>query len=169
MATDDVSRVARIEYNLDGAGYVKYTAPVVVSNEGVHSLLYRAIDRGSNVETAKSLGFKIDKTAPTVTYAGAQATYSIRDTVNITCSATDPVCGGVASGVASTTCQNVSGAAYNLDPVNVFSASAIDNADNTGTGSVTFRVVVTYADLCMLGKRFITTRALGSPTTCAPS
>jgi YD repeat-containing protein len=159
-ATDDSSGVARIEDNLDGAGFVQYTAAVVVSAEGNHTLLYRAIDRGSNVESAKSLSFKIDKTKPMVTYTGAQATYSILDTVSITCSASDPLSGGVASGVASTTCQNITGPAYNLDPTNSFSASATDFAGNTGTGSVSFQVVVTYADLCTLGKRFVTNSGL---------
>jgi hypothetical protein len=169
-ATDDSSGVARIEYNLDSAGYVQYTGVVVVQAEGVHTFLYRAIDRASNVETAHSLTVKIDKTKPTITYTGQQATYSILDPVNITCNATDPISGGVASGVNGTTntCQNVSGPAYNLNPSNSYSASATDFAGNTGTGSVSFAVVVTYDDLCTLSKRFVTNAGVSlSNAMCA--
>lgn len=155
-ATDDASGVARIEYNLDNAGFVKYTAAVVVSSEGNHTVAYRAIDRSSNVETARSVSFKIDKTRPTITYSGTQPTYSILSAVNITCTAMDPVSGGVASGIASNTCQNITGPAYNLNPTNTYSASATDYAGNTGTGSLSFNVVVTYDDLCTLTKRFVT-------------
>ncbi len=63
------------------------------------------------METANSLSFKIDKTKPVINYTGGQATYSILDSVNIACGATDPVSGGVASGVdpVTNTCQNVDG------------------------------------------------------------
>lgn len=161
-ATDDRSGVAKIEYDLDGTGYVQYAAPVVVSSEGNHTVAFRATDAAGNVETPNSVSFKIDKTKPIISYTGGQATYSILDTVNIACAATDPVSGGVASGVdpATNTCQNVVGPAYNLDPNNTYSASATDFAGNTGTGSVSFRVVVTYADLCTLTKRFVTNAGL---------
>jgi hypothetical protein len=167
-ATDQNSGVARIEYNLDSAGYVQYASPVAVANEGAHTFLYRAIDRSSNVEAAKSLSFKIDTTPPTVSYTGSQGTYSILATLNISCSATDPVSGGVASGVASTTCQNIAGPAYNLDPSTTYSATATDYAGNAGTGSLTIQVVVTYDDLCTLGKRFVSNRGVAlSNSMCA--
>jgi len=151
-ASDDISGVARTEYDLDAAGWTLYSAPLVLSTDAVHTLQYRSIDRSSNVEMARSLTVKLDKTAPTVTYTGSSGTYGILDTVSITCTATDNL-----SGVASSTCQNVSGPAYNLTPgSNSFSATATDVAGNTGQGSVSFTLVVTFDDMCTLSKRFVT-------------
>lgn len=63
-ATDDISGVARTECNVDGTGSVAVTAPVNVTTEGVHGLDYFSIDRSQNIETAKHLDVRIDKTAP---------------------------------------------------------------------------------------------------------
>ncbi len=99
-ATDDRSGVAKIEYNLDSGGYALYTAPVVVASEGNHAVAYRATDVADNVESpVNSLSFRTDKTKPVITYTGQKTTYSILDTVNVTCGASDPISGGVASGV----------------------------------------------------------------------
>jgi hypothetical protein len=59
-----VSGLARVEYDLDGAGYVPYTAPFVVAGEGSHTLRYRAVDEAGNVETAHEAFVNIDLTAP---------------------------------------------------------------------------------------------------------
>jgi len=60
------------------------------------------------------------------------------------------------SGVASTTCHNVSGSAYTFKlGNNSFSASAIDKADNVGNGSASFSVGVTCDSLCRLTKQFV--------------
>ena len=45
-----------------------------------------------------------DATAPVVTYTGNRGTYGLLDTIAITCSASDAT-----SGLASTTCANISG------------------------------------------------------------
>jgi YD repeat-containing protein len=163
-ATDDASGVARIEFNLDGVGWMHYTTPVVISTEGVHTFQYRSIDRSSNVETPNSLIIRIDKTPPTVTYTGNLGTYNILGTVNITCTALDNL-----SGVASTTCQNIMGPAYNYNPgSNTFSAAATDNAGNIGFGSTSFTLVVTFDDMCTLSERFVTNQGVAmSNDMCA--
>ena len=51
-SADSGSRVARIEYSLDGGPFVGYTAPVTVPGEGAAVLRYRAVDRAGNVEDA---------------------------------------------------------------------------------------------------------------------
>lgn len=63
-ATDDLSGVARTESNLDNAGWVAYTAPIVISTEAIHTLQYRSVDRAQNVETPHTLTVRIDKTPP---------------------------------------------------------------------------------------------------------
>jgi len=55
------------EYNLDGAGWVEYTAPVVVTADGEHELQYRASTSAGGSVPAQSVSFKIDATAPVVT------------------------------------------------------------------------------------------------------
>ncbi len=105
-ATDSWPGVASTEYNLDSGGWTTYTIPIVVSTEGTHILLYRSTDKAGNVETAKELDIKLDKTAPVTTAAvspPANANGWNNSDVTVTLSATDT--GG--SGVASTE--------YNLD------------------------------------------------------
>lgn len=150
--TDDISGTARTEYTLDDGAWTEYTAPIALSTDAIHTVKYRSIDRASNVEDAKSLTVKLDKTAPTVTYTGGAPTYGILDTVSITCTTADNL-----SGVASTTCKDVTGPAYDFAPgTNEFSATATDAAGNTGQGSVSFTLKVTYDDMCTLTKQWVT-------------
>ncbi|WP_165960874.1 aegerolysin family protein [Actinocrispum wychmicini] len=66
-ATDDISRVARTEYTVDGSGWVGYTGPVPVTGEGVHTVQYRSVDHAQNVEQPRTLTVKIDKHPPVTT------------------------------------------------------------------------------------------------------
>lgn len=94
----------------------------------------------------------IDTVAPVVTYTGNAGVYSLLDTVNIHCVASD-----TGSGIASTTCTDITGPAYNFAiGVNSFSATATDNAGNSGAGSTSFTVGVTFADLEALVSQFST-------------
>src|SRR6185369_16459337 len=66
-ATDNVSCVDWIEFNLDGASWQGYDGSVVIASEGIHNLQFRAIDIAGNVEAAQSQQIKIDKTPPELT------------------------------------------------------------------------------------------------------
>lgn len=84
-----------------------------------------------------------DVTPPVVTYSGNAGTYTVDQTVAITCAAADPTPG---SGLASTTCANASGPAYGFNiGANTLSATATDVAGNVGSGTTTFYVQVTSA------------------------
>jgi hypothetical protein len=73
-ATDDASGVASTEYTLTVVqsvygqqstdGFVPYSLPLVLS-EGIYQVQYRSTDRAGNVEAAKTVTVKSDKTAPT--------------------------------------------------------------------------------------------------------
>src|SRR5262249_31029581 len=63
-ATDDISGVARTEADLDGAGSTAVTGPIPITTEGIHTLRFHSIDRSQNVETAKQITVRIDKTPP---------------------------------------------------------------------------------------------------------
>ncbi|GIG49904.1 hypothetical protein Dsi01nite_079450 [Dactylosporangium siamense] len=86
-ATDAQSGVASISYRLDGGEWTAYTAPVVVSAPGVHSVSYRATDRAGNVSSAQSAAF-------TVTDPGTDACPNSDDRPTV-------VIGGVDSGVSN--------------------------------------------------------------------
>jgi hypothetical protein len=73
-ASDAGSGVASVEYQVDDTGFEPYTAPVVVTAIGDHSVQFRATDNAGNVSVVGSVGFSVvepdeeeDTTAPTVT------------------------------------------------------------------------------------------------------
>ena len=63
-ATDALSGVLSTEFNLDGAGFVPYTAALSISGDGMHGLAFRSTDKAGNVEATKSVAVKIDQSAP---------------------------------------------------------------------------------------------------------
>ncbi|MCA0757826.1 hypothetical protein KP806_22450 [Paenibacillus sp. N4] len=65
-AHDDLSGVAQTEYSLDGVTWQAYTAPVVLSQDGQHTISYRSTDNEGNAEEAKTASIQIDKTAPAI-------------------------------------------------------------------------------------------------------
>jgi hypothetical protein len=125
-------------------------------NQGVAGT---AVDNAGNSASATVSGINIDLTPPIITYSGNAGTYTVDQTVNITCSSADPVLkdGTPGSGVVSSTCQNITGPAYSFAlGVNNFSASATDKAGNVGYGKTSFTVQVTYGSLCNLVQSFVT-------------
>src|SRR6185437_1091341 len=118
---------------------------------------------GNSATVTSSPGVNIDLTAPSVNYSGNQGSYAVDQTVNITCSASDTL-----SGVDSTTCQTISGPAYNYAlGANSFSASATDKAGNIGNSSVSFTVGVTVDSLCNLTQQFVG-NSRGALAMCVP-
>jgi len=151
-ATDDLSGVAATDTSLDG-GPAQSGGTVQIASEGVHSLAYWSVDNAGNAEAQRTVKVMIDETAPTVAYTGNLGTYGMLDSVAITCIAADEAGG---SGLASTTCADVTGPAWSFGAgPHTVSASATDNAGNTGHGSATFTVTVSSAGLCALTGRFV--------------
>jgi hypothetical protein len=108
----------------------------------------------------------IDRIPPVVSFSGNQGSYTVDQTVGITCTSIDPptVNGQQpGSGIASSTCQNVNAPAFTFPAgATTLSASATDVAGNVGTGSTTFTVRVTYTGLCALGRQFVSNRGLAT-------
>jgi len=161
---DGIANVDTIQYSAAGAQTI---APTVVTNssasftvnaEGVTTITYFAQDQAGNTEAAHTHVIRIDKTPPAITYTGNAGTYTVDQTIAITCTAADPpnANGTSGSGLASTTCANVNAPAYTfpLGP-NTIAATATDVAGNVGTASTTFTVQVTSSSLCILTTRFI--------------
>jgi hypothetical protein len=97
---------------------------------------------------------KRDTVPPVVAYTGNAGAYTVDQTVSIHCDASDPTPG---SGLASSTCADVSAPAYTLTlGSHTLSASAEDVAGNTAFGSTTFTVSATFASLKNLVAQFST-------------
>ena len=64
-ASDQDDDLDRIEYRLNASSaWTPYVTPFSVTGDGEHALQYRSVDKLGHVETAKTLSFKIDATAP---------------------------------------------------------------------------------------------------------
>jgi hypothetical protein len=165
---DGLSDVATVHYSATGPLPIAATivpgssAAFTVAAEGVTTVTYFAVDQAGNSEATHIQVVQIDKTQPTITYAGNAGTYTVDQTVAITCTALDPnnANGTPGSGLASSTCANANAPAYSfpLGP-HTLSASATDIAGNIGNASTTFTVHVTYSSLCTLTGRFIESSA----------
>jgi uncharacterized lipoprotein YddW (UPF0748 family) len=67
-ANDNCSGVATTEYSTDGGQtWQFYSGSLVISVEGITTLLYRSTDRAGNPESPKSITLKIDTIAPALT------------------------------------------------------------------------------------------------------
>lgn len=130
---------------------------VTVSQEGANqSVTGTVTDKQGEIATTTFDQIFIDKTPPIVTYSGAQPTYTLTQTVNITCSATDEL-----SGVASDTCQTISGPAYMFATgLNTFTTTATDQAGNEGQGGVEFSVVLDAGSLGDLIDQFVSKKGV---------
>ena len=68
-ATDAASGVASTSYAVNGGAKQTYGGPVIFT-DGIYTVTYGSVDRAGNVETPKSLSFKVDQTAPKFTACG---------------------------------------------------------------------------------------------------
>ncbi|WP_171631642.1 OmpL47-type beta-barrel domain-containing protein [Paenibacillus plantarum] len=81
-AVDNLSEVAKTEYSLDGGiTWQLYSALVTFEQDGNYTLSYRSTNHAGNEEVAKTISFKIDKTAPTATFAYSQVTPTTQEVV----------------------------------------------------------------------------------------
>jgi hypothetical protein len=119
------------------SGVASCPAATTLSTEGAsQSVTGTATDKAGNSTQTTVSGINIDKTSPTVTYSGNAGTYTAAQTVAISCTAADAL-----SGIASTTCANISGLASSFGAgTHSYSATATDRAGNTGSGSTSFTV-----------------------------
>jgi WD40 repeat protein len=155
----DVSIGFTADDSRSGVAAVSTASPLVFSGEGsALGAIVTATDRADNSASYASPVVRIDRTPPTVSFAGNAGRYTIDQTIRVTCTAADPPNGNgtAASGLASSTCAAVTAPAYSFAPgVNTLSASATDNAGNAGIGTATFTVYATPDALCLLTKQFV--------------
>ncbi|HSQ89341.1 discoidin domain-containing protein [Romboutsia sp.] len=140
-AVDDQEGVGvkEIHYSING-GSEKIVegdnTSFTISNEGISTISYYSVDNAGNVEETKTTQVKIDKTAPSLSFSGNLETYSTDMNVEIACNIEDSL-----SGIA-TSCENISVSASSLPlGINTISRTVTDNAGNTTTKTVSFKVV----------------------------
>ncbi|MEP7002962.1 MAG: ExeM/NucH family extracellular endonuclease [Chloroflexota bacterium] len=126
------------------------TAPITVSAEGdAQHASGTAVDKAGNSASATVDAIRIDKTAPTILLSGP-LTYTIDQTLAITCAASDTL-----SGVVTVSCPGLSGPAVAAGlGSHTFTSGATDRAGNVGTATVTYTVSVTYTSLCALTRTY---------------
>lgn len=141
--------------------YAQGCSPSSLTGETHGTTLTCTAYNDAGLSSTRSVTVRIDRTPPTVTFSGNAGSYTADQTVSIVCSASDSL-----SGIASSTCKNVSAPAYTFPlGMTTLSASAKDQAGNIGTASTSFTVSVTYLSLCSLSRQFSTDPAFGS-TLC---
>lgn len=163
----------------DALSGVASCAPIVLTQQGANqSATGTGTDKAGNSATYTVTGINIDFTPPTITFTNNQGTYTIADTVNIGCSASDPVDGVTSTtetGVTTNTptnpapntlsCPSIQGPAYSFNlGQNVVTASSTDMAGNTGTGSTTFTTIVTAPSLLAVTNEFMQNAGVSQQT-----
>ena len=100
---------------------------------------------------SQSVIVKRDATPPTIDFAGNLGSYTVDQSVSVTCAASDAM-----SGLASNSCANTSADAYTFGVgSHSLSASASDWAGNGVNASATFSVTVSAGSLCSLVRRWV--------------
>ncbi|NOU88721.1 DNRLRE domain-containing protein [Paenibacillus sp. LMG 31460] len=61
---DNLSSVAKTEYQVNNGEWITYTGSIPAFGEGIYRIDYRSTDQAGNIEPIKTIEFKVDKTAP---------------------------------------------------------------------------------------------------------
>lgn len=135
----DGSGVSGTEYSLDGANWIAYDGPVLLSQEGVTTVHYRSTDNAGNVEASKEQAVQIDKTPPEILLRAPVdgARYRLNQQVYADWSAVDAV-----SGLAPTLATAAGEETLDTSSVGAktFTVSVLDSAGNQAVRTVTYYV-----------------------------
>jgi cytochrome c len=166
VATDNSSGVERIEFKLDNGAWTRYTGTITVSGDGVHTLLYRAVDNVGNTEADKAATIKIDGTRPTLLVSGVANGRVYGDATDVVISwQAEDATSGVASVVGTLDGQPVTSgnnvALYQLPlGFHALSVTATDRAGNRTEQTLTFATTTSMRDIGQLLDRFRATNRL---------
>ncbi len=96
--SDETSGVTVTHYRINDGLQQVYTTPFTVSDDGMYTICFWSVDDAGNIETAKSVSFRIDQASPATLLArgdpnyGADPTY-VSSTTDFALEATDAVSG----------------------------------------------------------------------------
>ncbi|MEV6815486.1 ThuA domain-containing protein [Micromonospora sp. NPDC051296] len=167
-STDAGSGVKLLEWALDGGAWTPYTAPIEISGDGAHELLYRATDTAGNAETLKSAVVRIDGTKPTLLVSGIAdgQLYGDSQDVRVSWQAVDPTSGiaGVVGQLNGRPYANGTLQAMYELPLGLheLTVTATDKAGNATTTSIRFFVTTSFRDMQNLLDRFKATGRLSN-------
>lgn len=137
------------------------TSPACVSSSvtsDVASASFSCSATSTGGTSSETVTVKRDATAPVVAFGGNAGSYTVDQTIAITCTAADAM-----SGIATSSCPEASGAAYEFAlGANLLSAAATDLAGNTTSASATFSVTVDAESLCALVERFVSQKGVAN-------
>jgi hypothetical protein len=135
-----------------GSGVAGCTGSTTLTADGAgQSVTGTAADNAGNTAEATVGGINIDQTGPSIVFGGNAGTYTLDQSVVITCMATDAL-----SGISTSDCPEVTSPAAALGVgTHTLTAMATDRAGNTITETTTFRIVVTYEALCGLVEQYV--------------
>ncbi|HBD94039.1 MAG: hypothetical protein A2015_17335 [Spirochaetes bacterium GWF1_31_7] len=68
-ASDDLSGIEALHYNVDGSLFDLYTEPLFIKEEGLHTINYKMEDKVGNISSVYKYDFITDTTAPQVKLA----------------------------------------------------------------------------------------------------
>ncbi|SFD72171.1 ThuA domain-containing protein [Streptomyces aidingensis] len=160
-AEDDGDGEVSVEYRTDGGDWTAYTEPVTLSGDGAHTLEVRAGDAAGNVSEAVAAEYRIDTTAPAVSFDGMADgdALGLGDVV-----AADVLAEDAGSGVAEVAITldgtPVTSPAQ-LDPAvlglgeHVLAVTAADVAGNTAEVRAAFTVAADYDGAIALVERLV--------------
>ena len=118
--------------------------------DGSASYLCKVVN-GAGLTGSASASVKRDATRPVIAFSGNAGSYSVDQTIDITCSASDAT-----SGIATDSCADVSGSAFSFAlGANTRTATATDRAGNSASATTSFTVTVSEASICALAQRWV--------------
>lgn len=143
---DNLSGINMIEYRLDDNGWASYTDPIIISEDGIHTIQYHSIDVAGNMETEQTLEVRVDQIAPTFALEADQKAVvngrSFEDDQALTFKVSDKIIAvsgssitvdnlAIVSGISSASIT-IDGTTYNLD-LSSEAGISIDFAGKVGT------------------------------------
>lgn len=142
---DAISGVASVSMSDNGSSPVAGSS-ITLNTDGKHTVSLTVIDNAGNSTTVSS-SVKIDQTPPAITFTPTGTTGNngwYVSSVNVTISITDPASGVQSSQYSvdgGSSVNNAAGAVIPLsDGSHTISASAVDNAGNDSTQSITLKI-----------------------------
>ncbi len=135
-----------------GTGVATVSAPVTLASEGAdQEASGSCVDVAGNSASTVVSGISIDRTPPSVVYAGNVGSYTVDQRVVMTCAAEDSL-----SGLVTSTCANITRPAYSFGlGSRTVSATAVDKAGNSARTTASFVVSATAPSMCSLTKRLV--------------
>ena len=133
------------------AGPASDPADMVAALEGIHTYESDPSCDAVGLCATGMLELSIDTVAPTIAWTGNAGMYGVDEVISITCSVADSN-----SGLATASCDEVSGLAYDFVGATLLSGAATDVAGNVTNDSTSFDVVIDVDDVNDLIDSFVT-------------